>query len=326
MTPPKIPRRWVFLILGILVSIALGYLSFRKVEFSELSKHIASVSVSILALALVTQFTNFCLVALRSSLLFAPLHRYSFWFLFKSGLLAFAVNNVVPFRAGEVARIGYLARESKLPASSCLAVVAVERLLDLVAVCTIILCTLPAMAVDLPLGAPFYAGAALIVAFISGAIWISKRPEKFVEMATWMAGLLGRSVRAFVKSKSKTFAHGLSALASPTTVIAVILITLIFWLLGALSIQIWIWAFGFVLPWYSPIVVLTFLTFGLAIPSTPGHLGSFHFFAASAMISLGVSNTESVSFAIVGHAMAVLPFTLLALPVLLRDFIKMRAE
>jgi uncharacterized protein (TIRG00374 family) len=317
-------RRWLFLGVGILISCTLLFLSFRKIEFSDLSQHIGRVTLPILALALLTRFTNFCLVALRSSLLFAPLHRYSFWFLFKSGLLAYAVNNVVPFRAGEVARIGYLSREGKIPASSCLAVVAVERLLDLMAICVVIVCTLPSMAIDMPLGAPFYIAAGVLVTFIGGAMWISRRPELFVTLAAKLAGLLGKSVRAFVEGKSKTFAEGLSALSSPATVLAVAGLSLLFWTMAAFGIQIWIWAFGFDLPWYTPVVVLTFLTFGLAVPSTPGHIGSYHFFAAAAMMAVGLPEAESVSFAVVGHAMAVVPFTLLALPIFLREFSKRR--
>ncbi len=316
----------MFLGVGFALSCFLLYLSFRKIAFSELSEHIGKVAVPILGFALITRFINFCLVALRSSLLFAPLHRYSFWFLFKSCLLAFAVNNVIPFRAGEVARIGYLSREGNIPASSCLAVVAVERLLDLMAICIVILCTLPAMAVDMPLGTPFYFAAIVMVAFIGGAVWISRSPETFVTIASVLAGLFGRAVRAFVEGKSKTFAKGLSALSSPTTVLAVAGLSLLFWSMAALGVQIWIWAFGFDLPWYTPVVVLTFLTFGLAVPSTPGHIGSFHFFAAAAMTAVGLSKAESVSFAVVGHAMSVVPYTLLALPILFGDLVRQKRK
>tara|TARA_R110002096_G_scaffold16898_13_gene58152 strand:+ start:14820 stop:15830 length:1011 start_codon:yes stop_codon:yes gene_type:complete len=319
-------RRWLILGVGFLVSCLLLFLSFRKIEFSDLSEHIGKVALPILVFGPVTRFVNFCLVALRSSLLFAPLHRYSFWFLFKSGLLAYAVNNVVPLRAGEVARIGYLAKEGNLPASSCLAVVAVERLLDLMAVCVVIVCTLPSMAIDMPIAAPLVIAAAILTAFIGGAIWISRRPEVFVKVAATIAGLLGKSVRSFVEAKSKTFAEGLSALTSPVTVLAVTGLSLLFWTTAVLGIQIWIWAFGFDLPWYTPVVVLTFLTFGLAVPSTPGHIGSYHYFAAAAMMAVGLPKAESVSFAVVGHAMAVVPFTLLALPIFLREFSKRRSN
>ncbi len=315
-------RRWLLLGLGVVVSGVLLFLSFRSIEVSELSEHIGKVSAAFLLLAAATRFCNFCIVALRSSLLFAPLHKFSLWFLFKSVLLAYSVNNVIPFRAGEVARIGYLARESKLPASSCLAVVAVERLLDLMAVVVVIVCTLPSMAIDMPLGTPFYVAAGLMVMFIGGAMWVSRRPEVFVSVATRISGVLGRSVRSFVEAKSKAFAEGLSALQSPVTVLAVAGLSLLFWSMAAFGIHCWIWAFGFALPWYTPVVVLAFLTFGLAVPSTPGHIGSFHFFAAAAMMAVGLPEAQSVSFAVVGHMMSVVPFTVLALPIFLRELSK----
>lgn len=314
-------RRWSFLVVGAVLSVFLLYLSFRKIEFSDLSEHIGKVALPILALALLTRSTNFCIIALRSKLLFAPLHRYPFWVLFKSGLVAFAVNNVIPFRAGEVARIGYLAREGQIPASSCLAVVALERLLDLMAISVVILVTLPSMAIDMPLGTPFYLAGIVLLAFVGGAIWISRSPETFVKIVASIAGIFGKAVRAFVEGKSKTFAEGLSALSSPLTVLAVAALSLAFWLTASLGVQIWIWAFGFDVPWYTPVVVLTFLTFGLAVPSTPGHIGSYHFFAAASMTAVGLAEAEAVSFAVVGHAMSVVPFTVISLPILFREFV-----
>jgi hypothetical protein len=236
-----------------------------------------------------------------------------------------ALNNTVPLRAGEVARIGFLARYGGLPVSTCLAAVAVERVLDMLALVVIVVATVPFLAGGLPLGASFYAVAAIVAVAILGAVVVSRRPDGFQRLCRGVAGLFGARVREFVVRRSEAFARGLEALGSASAVLGVMVMTFAFWGLGMAAIQLWLWAFGLALPWYAPAVVLGFLSFGLAIPATPGNVGTFHFFVSSAVIYLGGSATQAVSLALAFHAVAVVPLTVLGLPLLFREYSRLRA-
>ena len=319
-------RRLAFLALGVMLSVGFLYLSMRNVRSDEALKAIWGVPVIALILDPLSRLAALAIAAWRSRLIFRPLHRYSFRQLFESVWLAFALNNVVPFRAGEVARIGFLARYGDVPASTCLAAVVVERVLDLLVLVIIVAATVPFMAGNLPLGTSFYAISGLIVAASSALVLVSRRPDWFQRVCSVCARPFGARVRAFVEQKSETFARGLSALGSASAVIGVVVATFAFWALALAAIQLWIWAFDLQVPWYAPAVVLGFLAFGLAIPSTPGHVGTFHFFASSAAIYLGVAETQAVSFAVVYHAVAVIPLTVLGLPLLFREYSRLQRE
>lgn len=309
------------LILGVwtLIAALVLYAVLRRIGHSELATQLGNVALPFLACAIALRFGNFCLFAIRSALLLAPLRRLSFWVLLKSALLVHAVNNLIPLRAGEAARSGYLAKHGGLSASSCLAVIAVERMLDVMAIFIIVVCALPAIGFSLPLGAPSVL-VVLAAASIGGAIWISRSPDCFVALCCWLAGFLGARFRHFVGDKASSFAAGMAALKSPLTVAAVSGLTLLYWLSATLVIQLWIWALGLDVPWHASVVVLAFVNFGLAIPSTPGHIGTYHFLAASAMLAVGLGESEAIAFALVGHAMAVGPFTMLSVPLFFQEF------
>jgi uncharacterized membrane protein YbhN (UPF0104 family) len=179
-----------------------------------------------------------------------------------------------------------------------------------------------AAAVDVPMGKSVYVLIAAVMAAVAAALWVSLRPQAFVAVTRTFARLFGRWFTEFVERRAQGFAEGLSALRSVPAVTAVILLTIVLWLASCVSVQIWLWAMGLQLPWYAPVVVMAFLTLGVAVPATPGQIGTFHFFTTAALLFFGVDKTVASSFGIIGHAITIIPFTLLAIPLLSGDYLR----
>ena len=59
------------------------------------------------------------------------------------------------------------------------------------------------------------------------------------------------------------------------------------------------------------------------LPSAPGFIGTYHYFAALALGLFGVSTELAASFAIVGHAVAIIPFTILLSPLVAKDIVSL---
>jgi hypothetical protein len=51
-------------------------------------------------------------------------------------------------------------------------------------------------------------------------------------------------------------------------------------------------------------------TVSVVVPSTPGYVGTFHYLCQVALLMFGVSASEALSYAIVAHAVGILPVTL----------------
>src|SRR5262249_13728916 len=73
------------------------------------------------------------------------------------------------------------------------------------------------------------------------------------------------------------------------------------------------------LPLSAPWAVLAFVGLGISIPSAPGYIGTFHFFAKTALALFGVSGPAGVGYAPLFPPGQVLPVTLIGWLYLLRE-------
>lgn len=69
------------------------------------------------------------------------------------------------------------------------------------------------------------------------------------------------------------------------------------------------------MPWWGPGLILSLTALGTALPSSPGFVGTYHYFSALGVSTLGADPTTAASFALVAHAMAVAPYTVVGLAV-----------
>ncbi len=319
--PPRPWHRLPAIFLGLAISAGFVHLLISKVDLSRVAGEIAGVDLAILSLLLPVSLLAFVAMAGRSAVLLRPLHRYRLLRLFKSVLVGFAGNNVLPLRMGEVLRIDYLARHGGLAHSSCLAVLAVERLLDLSCLVLLFFALLPLAVVELPgASAPVIAAAAVTVSFC-GLLWIGRDPRRFVALCFRATGWMGRRIGRWVVAKARRFAAGLGALRSPVRLAAAVGLSWAYWLATMAGVRVVLAAFDLALPWYAPAVVVVFIAFGVALPSAPAFVGTYHYFAALALTVMAVEPESAVSVAVVQHAAGVVPLTALSLLLLMGEIL-----
>ena len=309
------------LLLGCLVSGFFLFLLLGKLDLSDVWREIGQVHPGRLVLALVPGFFGFLAMAGRSATLFQPLVRLPFPTLFKSVLVSYAGNNVLPFRMGELLRVDYLARQGQVPHSSCLAILAVERLLDVVCLVALFF-GLATLVVNLP-SIPALAllaggvGTALVVLFLVG-----RDPKRWIGYLGRVTAFLPSSMSDWLIHQASRFAAGLAVLGSPKRMLGAASFSVGYWFSMMAGVLLILWAFDLTLPWYAPAVVLVFVTFGGMLPSTPAFVGTFHYFSSLALTFLGVDPTLAASFAIVQHAAGVVPWTLFSFAVLFGDYLR----
>lgn len=321
MTETSRGRAALTLLLQVALSALFIYLTLRKIELDEVWKGITRVSIAILSLSLLSKLTGFLLMSLRSRMLFAPLHRYSMFTLLRSIFVAFVGNNLLPLRMGELLRVHFLADKGGLSHGSCLAVIVLERLLDAFCLLLVFFACLPVIWDKMPdYHALTYFGLLLLL-FLGLALFLNRRPQQMIGLCRLLTKPLGGKISGFITTQLERFARGLSGLASPTTVALVVMVSVGYWMTHMCSIRIWIWAFGWDLPWYAPLVILIFISFGTMLPATPGYVGTYHYFTKMALSLFGVAASAAATFAIVGHAMAIVPFTILGAPLVLNDLL-----
>jgi hypothetical protein len=207
----------------------------------------------------------------------------------------FATNNFLPAHAGEWVRIELLHAHEEVPRSSTLAVALVEKVLDAIALLLLAL-PLPFLLPRLPASVGVTAallGAGGGVALV--AAWqVAKRGAD-------AGGRWGQFARgAAVARRGRSLGPALGwALGSHAVDAAMILVCL-----HALHVEV---------SWAASLLVLVGVTLVLALPAAPAGIGSLEVGAVAALHLLGVDGARALAFALVYHAVQVVPVTLLGL-------------
>jgi uncharacterized membrane protein YbhN (UPF0104 family) len=219
-----------------------------------------------------------------------------------------AANVVLPVRGGELPR-ALLVAPASASRVGILAAIGAEKVFDLAALSTLAVGWLPAI---LASGSyPAWArGAAALVAALGlwalaqwgEAIWGRVRPRLERRTAPGSSGwwaTLGRW--------SDEVLAGLRPLRSPGIFLAAIGLTAVIWAnMLATNVLLFI-AFGLKVPLLAGVAVLVLVHLGLLPAVTPGNIGPFYFFTEVALQPFGVSAPVALSYAVVLHALVVLP-------------------
>jgi uncharacterized membrane protein YbhN (UPF0104 family) len=91
------------------------------------------------------------------------------------------------------------------------------------------------------------------------------------------------------------------------------------WVLPAFGAWALLRAVHLDLPMLAGWTVLTFVGFGISVPSAPGYLGVWHAASVLALSMFGVSQATAVGYAILYHASQFVPITLVGWLFLLRE-------
>ena len=300
---------------GFALSAVLAFYFLRRIDLGQLGATLASVNLWILGICLLTRGAVFSLSAMRSKVFLNPLRKYRFTECFAAWLAGDVTNNLFPFRLGELVRIDVLARTGDISRSSTIAVVAVERLLDLASLLILLAVAVPLLAIDLSGDHRLAWGLAAVLAAALMIVWLVIDPSRFPRVVVFLSRPFNPRVQAWLFQAAQRFVDGLSALRSSRAVIQAVALTFAMRLVGMFTIQCWLWAFGIDLPLYAPVIVVVFVSVGTMVPSSPGFIGTFHVACAYALELMGVDPALAASVAIAGHFMATVPWTIIGLSV-----------
>lgn len=319
---PEAPRRtpWKSGLVGLALSALFLWLALRNVDADGVLTELRKADLRWLVLTIPVKALGFLVGATRQRILFAARARAPLSVFLGAGLVGFAGNNLLPLRLGEVLRIRHLGRRLQQPYMTCVAVVAFERLTDLAVLLTATALMLPILTAKLSGADRLHWYYAVVAALALAVFLLARYQDSLARVAGTVVGKVSRRFREVAEAMVRSFAAGFSSLSSRTAVATVLLLTAGSWTLMCVNAWIVLQAMSLSLPAYAPLAILIFLSLGTALPSSPAFIGSYHWFASSALVLLfAVEKDTALSFAIVLHAAATLPFTLIALPWLWRE-------
>jgi glycosyltransferase 2 family protein len=301
-------RRAALLAAAVVVTVVFGYFAVKDVKPQEVADALREANLWWLLPALLLLAVSLFLRALRWRYLFAPETRPPLTPVTASMLVGLALNNLLPLRAGEAARIVALNRATQTSRAEILSTVALERALD-------VLCLLLLLFVALPfLPEVSWVGAAAVLALVV-ALGLA--------VVMVVLALFGeRPVRAVLRPLARfrflhperlehvadNLVHGLAGLRRRRLAFGGVAWTTLSWVLLSVSFWLVTLCFDLDLPVVSGLLVLTAVGLSLVLPAGPASVGVFE---AAVIVALGaydVPRADALTYAIVLHALNFFPY------------------
>ena len=126
-----------------MVSALFAYLALRNIHYDETWHALGSINYWWLLPAAAALALSVVVRAARWRVLFEPGRRPPLWATTKATLIGLFFNSILPFRAGEAARIVALKRYAAVSLAESTATVAVERVFDVLALLLLLFVTTP---------------------------------------------------------------------------------------------------------------------------------------------------------------------------------------
>jgi hypothetical protein len=212
----------------------------------------------------------------------------------------YLLNNILPFRAGEVGRAVFIGRATGMGPFFVLSTIVIERSFDIAMAAILLLLTLP-LALGFGWAKPIAIGA--LAAVIAGLVALFWAARKRLQVMTWLDSKLGRW--SFFRNRLSHWVDSVLQGFSALTSLRQLLLSL-FWI--GLSWLIWVLMYWVVLRMVVPEAPIWWAAFadsvlamGIAVPSAPGSLGVFEAAMVGALSLLGVDSSISLAYAILMH-------------------------
>ncbi|MGH2582465.1 MAG: lysylphosphatidylglycerol synthase transmembrane domain-containing protein [Anaerolineales bacterium] len=214
---------------------------------------------------------------------------------------AYLLNNVLPFRLGELGRALLLSNQSKLNFWNVLSTVIVERVFDLGIAAALLLSTLP-----LVIGSEWARPAALVAAaFVLIGFTIlflmAKNPHRATQLFNKLFACLPWAQK-FISGKLSSFLQGLSSLRDGPRFLRVGFWMLLAWFFNVAWYYVLMRGFFDDARWLWAFFSIAVASLGVALPSSPAYIGVLEGAMVASLSVFGVDPSISLAYAIVAHA------------------------
>ncbi len=313
---------------GLVVTAVFLYLAFRGVDLAGVGKAISKANPWFLAAGVFVFLSSFAARAFRWKLLLAPAGYVHPWTSYQVLQIAWMANNILPARLGELVRAQVLGARTGLSRSTAFASVLAERVLDGLVLTSLFLygshvyreVILRSVTLEgVPAWAPTWvAWSAWVVGglflgallFAVAALSFRGRLERWAETVTSHLPMGGGKVSHLVTG----FLNGLEALRNPRLALPCLALSVLVWVLEGGMVYAFLHAFGVQVSPLGAGFVLALLNVGIMIPSSPGYVGPYQYFASLAVLLLCLADRPlALAFAISLHACQYIPETALGL-------------
>ncbi len=301
------------IIIGILISIFLVYLSFKGINFQDVLNDLGKIQISYVTYFIILIVLMQYLRSYRWGVILQPMEKIDQLPLFSVTSVGFLAIAAIPARIGELARPYLISKRSSIKMSSALGTVLVERILDsfiivIIAIVVLFFTDLPSLMIYS--GIIFFLLALLLLGFVLFLIMRRDQALKFInKILNHLPGKLANKIDTVLHH----FIDGLQIVTNINLFLYLFFLSAVIWLVDVLAIYLLLLSFGFTLPIIASFVLMIILIVGIAIPTAPGFIGNWHYACMVGLSLFGLAKSDALSFAVIYHFLSMMVLLVLGL-------------
>lgn len=214
----------------------------------------------------------------------------------------YLLNNVLPFRLGEIGRAVLLGESSGLGFWRVLSSVVVERVFDVGFAAILLLIGLPNVINADWLGPVIQVALILVVLGFGLLFSLALYPEVAKRLLTRFAQPRPK-IQKWLLEKMDAFLSGLAPLRNFRRFLQVSFWMLLTWVFNVAWYFLLLLAFFPLAEWLWAVFVVGVGSVGVALPSSPAYIGVLEGAIVAALSLFGVNASEALAFALMAHAL-----------------------
>lgn len=308
-------KRIIKFIMGILTSIFFITLVVRSVSFEKLLESLGNARPAALVAGVVLLVAAYALRIKRSQIMLAAVNPdVTFGRSAVPYMVSIAANNVLPFRVGDILRAINFSSWLAVSTASILAVMMLERLMDLLVIIGFFGGALflfhaqesRELALQHSTSLFLILGAVLIAGLLFFPMLLRSPVEWLMTVIRYFTPRLESNIRPFVHRIFCT----VTAIIHRPLMLLLLGCTVLSWFFEACTFYMVACAVPNMSNPAAGWLAMPVGTLSTALPSSPGYVGTFHYFVIVAARALGNSPDASAAFAVLIHLILWLPVTL----------------
>lgn len=318
-------KHHLLIAVSFIISAALLAFAMRDVDLHDVVALIAHSNWGLAIPMLAAYAGYYWLKLIRWQFLLKPLQDCRQSSLFVPMMLGFFANNLLPARLGEFVRMYLGAKALSLKNSQVLGSIALERMLDILAVLLLFLFALASVenpaAAFLPLG---YVAAFIAVLVLFTLTVFTIWTQLFLKLFAWTLTILPAGLAHKIFAQVELAVEALHAIRDKRLIAIIALTSIGQWLLLAVTIHFSIVAVDIHIDLSAAIFVLLFTVLAVTIPSAPGFFGSIQAAFVFALTQLNVIESDAIAASVFFHFFTYCSVTLLGFYLLKKSNIKLK--
>lgn len=285
--------------IGICLGIPLLALSFRGVDWKDLSKALQQTRLHSIYLAFFELTLAYLVRAIRWRVVLSAEKSIACTQVFWANMAGYLGNSVLPARAGEVIRSVLLGLRTGTSKTYVLATALTEKLMDTI---TLVLISSVALLV-LPNAPKWLIPASSIMASVAavGLVGVATAPH-FEGVLVRLFTKVPITDKLLLSHWIIQFILGVRALHHFGRAFRFFCLTLLIWGLEGLSMITIAYSMNLPVGFPLALLLLTALALSSALPSTPGYIGIYQFVAVTVLGGFGIFRDQALAFILMFQA------------------------